>query len=98
MTANLPISSSVIANSITCLHPAMMPFLVQSNPNGESTNKSPVPCLPVSWNRSSSNFPNQFTTAVPDHAARMTRGDITEAVGVAVLALSIAACVMIWYF
>jgi len=28
----------------------------------------------------------------------MTRGDITEAVGVAVLALSIAACVMIWYF
>jgi hypothetical protein len=54
MTANLPISSSVIANSITCLHPAMMPFLVQSNPNGESTNKSPVPCLPVSWNRSSS--------------------------------------------
>jgi hypothetical protein len=31
----------------------MMPFLVQLNPNGESTNKSPVPCLPVSWNRSS---------------------------------------------
>jgi hypothetical protein len=45
-----------------------------------------------------SNFPNLFTTAVPDHTARMTRGDITEAVGVAVLALSIAACVMIWYF
>src|ERR1700716_1618912 len=54
MTANLPISSSVIANSITCRHPATMPFLVRSIPNGESTNKSPVPCLLVSWNRSSS--------------------------------------------
>ena len=31
-----------------------MPFLARPNPNGESTNKSPVPCLPVSWNRSSS--------------------------------------------
>src|SRR5206468_449097 len=53
MAVSLPISSSVIANSITCRHPAMMPFLVQSNPNGESTNTSPIPCLPVSWNRSS---------------------------------------------
>jgi hypothetical protein len=31
-----------------------LPFLVQSNPNGESTNTSLVPCLPVSRNRSSS--------------------------------------------
>jgi hypothetical protein len=45
-----------------------------------------------------SNLPNLFTTAIPDHTARMTRGHITEAVGVAVLALLIAALVMIWYF
>src|SRR5882757_11418366 len=37
--------------------PAMLPFLVQSNPNGESTNTSLVPCLPVSRNRSSSHIP-----------------------------------------
>jgi hypothetical protein len=32
----------------------MMSLLVRSNTNKESTNESPVPWLPVSWNRSSS--------------------------------------------
>jgi len=32
----------------------MMSLLVRSNTNEESTNESPVPWLPVSWNRSSS--------------------------------------------
>src|SRR5580704_1779817 len=54
MAANVPISSSVIPNSTACRHLAMMSLLVRSNTNEESTNESPVPWLPVSWNRSSS--------------------------------------------
>ena len=33
-----------------------MSLLIRSNTNEESTNESPVPWLPVSWNRSSSFF------------------------------------------
>ncbi|WP_210250797.1 hypothetical protein, partial [Bradyrhizobium hipponense] len=40
---NVSISSSVIANSTACRHPAMMKLLVQSIANEESTNKRPVP-------------------------------------------------------
>jgi hypothetical protein len=47
MTANVPISSSVIPNSTACRHLAMMSLLVRSNTNEESTNESPVPWLPV---------------------------------------------------
>src|SRR5262249_51966290 len=54
MAASLSISSSVIANSTACRHFAMMPLLVRSDTNEESTNESQVPCRPVSWNRSSS--------------------------------------------
>src|ERR1700724_1715118 len=54
MAANVPISSSLIPNSTACRHLAMMSLLVRSNTNEESTNESPVPWLPVSWNRSSS--------------------------------------------
>src|SRR4029077_5978150 len=54
MAANVPISSSVIPTSTACRHLAMMSLLVRSNTNEESTNESPVPWLPVSWNRSSS--------------------------------------------
>jgi putative tryptophan/tyrosine transport system substrate-binding protein len=50
----LSMSSSVIANSIACRHFAMMPLLVRSDTNGESTNESPVPCRLVSWNRAAS--------------------------------------------
>src|SRR5580700_3107150 len=56
MAANVPISSSVIPNSTACRHLAMMSLLVRSNTNEESTNESPVPWLPVSWNRSSSPY------------------------------------------
>jgi hypothetical protein len=41
MAANLPISSSVIADSTACRHLAMMPLLVRSNTNEESTNDLP---------------------------------------------------------
>src|ERR1700738_1811038 len=53
MAATFPISSSLIPNSTACRHLAMMSLLVRSNTNEESTNESPVPWLPVSWNRSS---------------------------------------------
>jgi hypothetical protein len=40
---SVSISSPVIANSTACRHPAMMPLLVRSTANEESTNKSSVP-------------------------------------------------------
>jgi hypothetical protein len=48
MAASLSISSSVIANSIACRHLAMMPLLVRSDTNKESTNEPPgsIPALP----------------------------------------------------
>lgn len=42
-TVNASISSSVIASSTACRHPAMVNLLVQSIANEESTNKRPVP-------------------------------------------------------
>src|SRR5262249_42331105 len=54
------ISSLVIASSTACRHPAMMPLLVTSITNEESTTILPVPSVrtcqthPDSWNRSSS--------------------------------------------
>src|ERR1700730_5455316 len=62
MAANVPISSSLIPNSTACRHLAMMSLLVRSNTNEESTNESPVPWLPVSWNRSSSSLLVQAKT------------------------------------
>src|SRR6516164_2786468 len=53
MAVSLSICSSVIANSTACRHFAMMALLVCSDTNEESTNEPPVPCRPVSWNRSS---------------------------------------------
>src|SRR5215475_13461012 len=50
-SVNVSISSSVIANSTACRHVAMIPILVQTNSNEESTNTLPVPWTPVSWNR-----------------------------------------------
>jgi hypothetical protein len=54
ITISRSMSSSFIANSTACRHLAMMPFLVHTTANKESTNKLPVPWMPVSWNRSSS--------------------------------------------
>jgi hypothetical protein len=45
MTGNLPISSSVIANSITCRQPAMMPFLVRSKPKTGNPKQNTSFCL-----------------------------------------------------
>src|SRR5262249_30234341 len=57
-------SSSVIANSTACRHFAMMPLLVRSDTNEESTNESQVPCRPVSWNRSSRLYDARFLFAL----------------------------------
>jgi hypothetical protein len=46
-------TSSLIASSTVCRHLAMMPILVRPTANEESTNKRPVPNMPVSRKRSS---------------------------------------------
>jgi hypothetical protein len=47
-----------------------MPLLVRSDTNEESTNESPVPCRPVSWNRSSSvTISIRFARAQPKNKA-----------------------------
>jgi hypothetical protein len=43
MAANFAISSSLIANSTVCRHPAMMQLLARSTTNEESINTPPVP-------------------------------------------------------
>jgi hypothetical protein len=44
-----------------------MSLLVRITANEESTNESPVPCLLVSWNRSSSSYPGHFGPGLPRH-------------------------------
>jgi hypothetical protein len=43
MAVNLAISSSVIAKSTECRHPAMMQLLIRPTANEESANNQPVP-------------------------------------------------------